>query len=135
MRDMLFELLEARKKKVFKVGEFKKLLIKLKACDKHNKINWDDGAGEEWAFVNGKDFSIMLNSKVGICFVCGVLENNYLNLLSYCNCVFVNGFDVSEWYIDLYELKKQVPEIVWPISDESINPSSFSLDEFYFITV
>lgn len=52
-----------------------------------------------------------------------------------CNCVYVNDFSTQEWFINLDSLKNNVPEIIWPISNDGVNPKGFSLDEFYFETV
>ena len=51
MRDMLKELIVARNKKIYKDNDFKTLLLVLKRINIENKINWDEGAGEEWAFL------------------------------------------------------------------------------------
>lgn len=135
MRDLLKELIKAKKSKIFNDTEFKKLLKQLKGLNKNNVINWDDGAGEEWAFVCNNNLTIMLNRRIAICFIRGKLDNPYVKLLNQCNCVEVSGFGIKEWYIDLYDLKKYVPEVVWFISNDGINPERFSLDELYFETV
>ena len=74
MRDMLVELLEARKLKIYKENEFEDLVFTLENSNAGNKIDWDLGAGEEWAFVNNDAFSVMLNRRIGICFVRGTLD-------------------------------------------------------------
>jgi len=128
MRDMLVELLDARKHKIYKENEFEALLQKL-------AIDWDSGAGEEWAFANNEGFSIMLNRRIGICFVRGTLDEAAASCLSQCKCVSVDGYDIDEWYIDLTDLRKSVPEIVWSASDDAVDPRCFSLNDFYYATV
>lgn len=135
MRDMFVELLDAKKCKIYKENEFEELLQNLKSLSEGLMINWDSGAGEEWAFVNCDAFSVMLNRRIGICFVRGILDLSTSLCLSQCKCVSVDGFDLREWYIDLAELNKRIPEIVWPFHDDAVDPNCFSLDEFYFITV
>lgn len=135
MRDMFVELLDAKKCKIYKENEFEELLQKLKSLSEGLMINWDSGAGEEWAFVNSDAFSVMLNRRIGICFVRGILDLSTSSCLSQCKCVSVDGYDLREWYIDLVELNKCIPEIVWPFHDNVVDPNCFSLDDFYFMTV
>lgn len=135
MKDLLQELVLARNKKIYKDNDFKTLLSILKGLNINNKINWDEGAGEEWAFIYNQDLSIMLNAKIGIYFVRGVISDDYLNVLSDGNCVCVSNYDLKEWYIELESLKRSVPEIIWHASGDFINTNAFSLDELYFATV
>ena len=135
MKDLLKELSYARQKKIFKNEEFKDFLSDLVKLDNSNKINWDEGAGEEWAFINNKDFSIMINRKIGIFFVRGTIKDPYLNYLKLGNYIVVDSYDLKEWFIDLDELKKNVPEIIWHTSSDDIDTSNFSLDDLYFATV
>ena len=74
MRDLLIELLEARKRKIYKENEFEELLQTLEKSNAGNTVKWDFGVGEEWAFVYNDAFSVMLNRRIGICFVCGTLD-------------------------------------------------------------
>ena len=135
MRDLLKELIIAKSKTIYNNDDFKKLLYQLKALNNNNTINWDEDAGEEWAFVCNQDLSIMLNCRIGICFIRGEMSGLYLEALSYCNCVSVKGYDVREWYVDIDDLKKYIPEIDWTVSKDGVDPSNFSLDELYFETV
>lgn len=135
MKDLLKELSNARQKKIFKNEEFKDFLSNLVKLDNSNKINWDEGAGEEWAFINNKDFSIMINRKIGIFFVRGTIKDPYLSYLKLGNYIVVDSYDLKEWFIDLDELKKNVPEIIWHTSSDDIDTSNFSLDDLYFATV
>lgn len=135
MRDLLKELVVARNKKMYKDNDFKNLLLFLKGLNIANKINWDEGAGEEWAFINNQSMSIMLNAKIGIYFVRGEISDDYLDVLNDGNCVYVSNYDLKEWYIDLEYLQKNIPEIIWHTSGDSIDTNGFSLDELYFATV
>lgn len=135
MRDLLKEFVVARNKKIYKDDEFKTLLSILKGLNIDNKINWDEGAGEEWAFINNQSMSIMLNTKIGIYFVRGEISDDYLDVLNDGNCVYVSNYDLKEWCIDLENLRKSIPEILWHTSGDSIDTNGFSLDELYFATV
>lgn len=135
MRDLLKELIVARNKKIYKDNDFKTLLSILKGLNIDNKINWDEGAGEEWAFINNQSLSIMLNAKIGIYFVRGKISDDYLDVLNDGNCVHVSNYDLKEWYMDLEYLQKNIPEIIWHTSGDSIDTNGFSLDELYFATV
>ncbi|MBQ1328263.1 MAG: hypothetical protein IIY49_09560 [Eubacterium sp.] len=135
MRDLIKELVEARNKKIYKDNDFKTILSFLKGINTGNKINWDEGAGEEWAFINNQSMSIMLNAKIGIYFIRGKISEEYLKVLNEGNCVYVSNFDLKEWYMDLKYLQKNIPEIIWHTSGDSIDTNGFSLDELYFATV
>ena len=135
MRDMLAELLYARKLKIYKENEFEDLLFTLENSNAGNTIDWDLGAGEEWAFVNNDTFSVMLNRRIGICFVRGTLDEFTAFCLGQCKCVSVDGFDIKEWHVNLADLKKSIPEIVWGISEEGVDPNCFMLLDFYVATV
>ncbi len=135
MRDLLAELIEARNKKIYKNNEFKDLLSILKGINIENKINWDEGAGEEWAFINNQSMSIMLNAKIGIFFLRGEISDDYLDVLKEGNCVYVSNYNLKEWYMNLEHLQNIVPEIIWHSSGDSIDTNGFSLDELYFATV
>ena len=60
MKDLYVELLDAKTNKVYKENEFERLLLSLDSLSKGLTVNWDSGAGEEWAFVNSDVFSILL---------------------------------------------------------------------------
>ena len=47
----------------------------------------------------------------------------------------VENYDIDEWYIQLKELKEQLPEIDWHVSAEAVNDNKFSLNDFYFATI
>lgn len=135
MKDLYVELLDAKTNKVYKENEFERLLLSLDSLSNGLTVNWDSGAGEEWAFVNSDVFSIMLNRRIGICFVRGVLDISVSSCLSQCKCVFVDGYDLKEWCIDPDVLNKCISEIVWHSHDNAIDPQCFSLNDFYYATV
>ncbi|MBQ6304052.1 MAG: hypothetical protein IJK83_08490 [Clostridiales bacterium] len=135
MRDLFVELLDARNLKIYKENEFEELLQTLENSNEDNTIDWDLGAGEEWAFVNNDAYSVMLNRRIGICFVRGVLDEATDLCLSQCRCVSVDGFDIKEWHIDLADLRKSIPEIKWSASEAAVDPNCFSLNDFFVATV
>lgn len=95
---------------------------------------WHDSA-LNWEYPPDPSPWSMLNRRIGICFVRGILDLSTSSCLSQCKCVSVDGYDLREWYIDLVELNKCIPEIVWPFHDNVVDPNCFSLDDFYFMTV
>ena len=135
MRDLTKELQNARNKKIYADNEFETLLSTLKSLNSENNVNWDIEAGEEWAFVNNRNMSIMLNAKIGIYFVRGELSEDYLEILREGNCVYISDFDSKEWYVDLECILKNIPEIIWHSSSNDVDIKGFSLDELYFATV
>ena len=135
MKDLLIELLKARNNIIYKSDDFINVLKSLKSLDKDNAIEWDMGAGEEWAFCSNSNFTIMLTCKIGICFVQGILDNIYYELLNKLNIVFVGDFSIEEWYVDLDKMKENVPEIFWHSSMDIINPNRFSLNDLYYATI
>jgi len=135
MKDLFVELLEAKTTKIYKENEFERLLLSLGSLSEGITVNWDSDAGEEWAFVNSDGFSIMLNRRIGICFVQGLLDISVSSCLSQCKCVFVDGYDLKEWFIDLDVLNKSISEIVWHSHDNVVDPHYFSLNDFYYVTV
>jgi hypothetical protein len=68
----LLEILIKAKDKCLFITEdnFTKVLDEIKQYDTDLKIDWDNGAGEEWARLTHKEHGIvyMLNSKIGILF-------------------------------------------------------------------
>ena len=71
MENMIEVLKRARNKKVFTNNEFKELLIAIQTADDNLKLDWDDGAGEEWARFSNQEEGIvcMISAKIGVAFV------------------------------------------------------------------
>lgn len=139
MKDLLNYLVRAKQKKMFSnQEEFRKLILDIQLSDPKLKLDWDDGAGEEWAwFFDQKGQGIyMINSKIGILFVYKNYEERIPSFLKEkYEIVFVPNFHENLWYIDLGELKEKVPEINWIINPNDNNSDCFSLNDFYFETV
>ncbi|MCL1790395.1 MAG: hypothetical protein FWG40_03400 [Peptococcaceae bacterium] len=139
MNDLLEVLLEAKNKLIFLTqDDFTDALNEIKRSDATLILDWDDGAGEEWArFIHQKFGKVcMLNSKIGILFVL----KSYADMLpqklfcKYKICI-VEDYDTKEWSIDLDALKRTLTQIQWDASEDAVNPTSFSLDDFYFATI
>lgn len=118
--------------------EFKSILTEIQLADTKLKLDWDDGAGEEWArFSNLTDGIVcMINSKLGLAFV----KENYCfqqieSILEKIEIVYTKTYSSDEWSIDVNNLEKEISEIYWHASEDAVNTKCFSLDDFYFATV
>lgn len=139
MKDMTEVLLNAKSKYCFKdQKEFVVLIKKVTKANSNLELDWDDGAGEEWARLISRPLGIvcMINAKIGIAFI----RNNYTNdsltkLLKNIYVEYTEDYDTAEWCIDLKTIKQKVPEIRWCACEEAVNTKNFSLKDFYFATV
>ena len=138
MENMIEVLKRARNKKVFTNNEFEELLIKIQTADDNLKLDWDNGAGEEWArFSNQEDGIVcMISAKIGVAFI----RKNYKfcnikNVIDMLEIVFTDDYCSDNWYIDLANLKQMIPELYWHASEGAVNTNSFSLDDLYFATI
>lgn len=138
MENMMEILKRARDKKIFLNNEFEELLMKIQLADSNLELDWDDGAGEEWArFSNKKDGIVcMINAKIGVVFI----KKNYKfskikKIIDMLEIVFTDDYCSDNWFIDLTNLKQTIPELYWHTSEEAVNINSFSLDDFYFATI
>lgn len=139
MKDMLETLRKAKRKKVFiDQQEFKNVLTQIQLADSELKLDWDDGAGEEWArFSNLTDGIVcMINIRLRLVFIRE--KYNFQNIkktLENFEIVFTENYYSDEWSIDVTNLKKEISEIHWHASEEAVNRKCFSLDDFYFATI
>lgn len=72
MKDMLEILRKARRRKSFSnQQEFKNILMQIQLADTELELDWDDGAGEEWArFSNLADGLVcMVNAGLRLVFI------------------------------------------------------------------
>lgn len=135
---MIEVLKRARNKKVFTNNEFEELLIKIQTADGNLKLDWDDGAGEEWArFSNQKDGIVcMISAKIGVAFIRKNYKfSNIKNVIDMLEIVFTDDYCSDNWFIDLDNLKQMIPELYWHASEGAVNTNSFSLDDLYFATI
>lgn len=137
MENMIDILKRARNKKVFVDTEFEELLIKIQSVDDNLKLDWDDGAGEEWArFSNEKEGIVcMVSAKIGLAFIRKSYNfSNIKNVINMLEIVFTEDYCSENWFIDLADLKL-IPELYWHASEGAVNTNSFSLDDLYFATI
>jgi hypothetical protein len=139
MKDLLELLIEAKNKLTFDTqNNFINALNEVKQFDTTLDLDWDNGAGEEWArFIHHEIGKIyMLNSKIGVVFVREIYSDRLPQILysKYKICL-VDNYAEKEWHIDLEALAKGIPEIVWHTSTDIIDPNKFSLDDFYYATI
>ncbi|MCR5836092.1 MAG: hypothetical protein K6G88_06285 [Lachnospiraceae bacterium] len=130
---------KAKERKVYKdLQEVKELLGGVLQIDQELKLDWDTGAGEEWARIINKNVGIicMLNTKIGIAFVrkkdC---NNEVLKIISDLLLIDVKDYSTEEWNIDLDLLKCQTPEISWNVSLNAVDTEKLSLNDLYYATV
>ncbi len=138
MKNMLDILKRARDKKVFLGNEFEELITKIQLADSNLELDWDDGAGEEWArFFNQKDGKVcMISAKVGVAFIRKSYKfSNIKNVVNMLEIVFTEDYCSENWFIDLIDLKQMIPELYWHTSEGAVNVNSFSLDDLYFATI
>lgn len=135
---MIEVLKRARNKKVFTNNEFEELLIKIQTADDNLKLDWDNGAGEEWArFSNQEDGIVcMISAKIGVAFIRKKYKfSNIKNVIDMLEIVFTDDYCSDNWFIDLTNLKQMIPELYWHASEGAVNTNSFSLDDLYFATI
>ena len=139
MKDLLSFLENAKKKKIYQnQKEFKENLREIEQFDSSLTLNWDDGAGEEWAGFHHKEYGnvYMTNTKIGIIFALQKYEDKIpRKLLEKYEIIIVENYNTREWFVDIEKLKVQIPEICWLVSNDIINPKKFNLQELYFATV
>lgn len=138
MKNMIQVLERARHKKVFVNNEFEELLKKIQSADSNLKLDWDDGAGEEWArFSNQKEGIVcMISTKIGIAFIRRSYEfSNIKNVMDMIEIVFTDDYCSDNWFVDLTNLRQRLPELCWHASEGAVNTNSFSLDDLYFATI
>ncbi len=138
MENMIEVLKRARNKKIFTNNEFKELLIKIQTADDNLKLDWDDGAGEEWArFSNQEDGIVcMISAKIGVAFIRKNYKfSNIKNVIDMLEIVFTDDYCSDNWFIELANLKQMIPELYWYASEGAVNTNSFSLDDLYFATI
>ncbi|MBD5473474.1 MAG: hypothetical protein HDR20_11460 [Lachnospiraceae bacterium] len=72
MKEMLETLRKAKQKRAFSnQKEFEDILTKIQSADTELRLDWDNGAGEEWArFSNVTDGIVcMINAKLDLTFI------------------------------------------------------------------
>lgn len=139
MKDMLEVLKRAKMKKIYpNHNAFKNLLTQIEAASNSLILDWDDGAGEEWAkLYSSKEGCVcMISAQIGVAFIRKSYRNKaVLGVLNSVLTIFTEDYSSVEWSIDLEALKTEVPEIYWHSSENAVHSSSFSLDDLYFATI
>lgn len=139
MQDLNIVFIKAKERKCYhNLLEFKSIVEQIMLVDKNIILDWDDGAGEEWARFTKSETGVicMMNTKIGIVFV----RQKYLNketreILNSLVVVDVLDYNSEEWCIDLGVLEDKTPEISWNVSPHAIDTKKMSLDDLYFATV
>lgn len=137
-KDITEILIRAKKKYVFRDKEqFIKLMNCLIASDSDLTLNYDSGAGEEWAIIvhQKKGKVCMIHTKIGITFLKKDSDVFFEECFYDLYVELTEDFGAEKWHIDLNRLAVEVPEIYWHSGEDTINRNQFSLDDFYFATV
>lgn len=139
MKDMLKILLQAKEQRPsLKESDFIKILRQVLASDPSLTLDWDDGAGEEWArfFHPTVGITCMISTKLRLAFVRKAYDFGKIQAaLENEEVVFTDDYSSEDWSIDLDRLRNDVPEIFWHTSADAVDASCFSLDDFYFATI
>lgn len=139
MQNLNIIFIKAKEKKYYNdILEFRSIIEQLIQANKNIVLDWDDGAGEEWARLIQKEVGVicMIHTKIGVAFV----RHKYLNreAMGILNSLVVEevlDYNSEDWYIDLSELKDKTPEVSWNVSPHVIDTESMSLNDLYFATV
>lgn len=138
MRELSQLLIKAKETKKFEdILEFENLIHKIEELREYI-LDWDIGAGEEWArfFTNDSGIVLMLHIKIGIVFLRkGYVSKAVYSALEDLFIVEVDNYGTDEWCIDLTKVKSDLPEIEWVVSKEAVNPEKMSLQDLYWATV
>ncbi len=138
MKDITSILLQVKQKFVFKDNkDFTQFIYEI-IKKTHLQLDWDTGAGEEWARLIADNFGVvcMVHTKIGIAFIRKNHDDVSLSELMDCLwCEEVENYSIEEWKIDLTVIHNQISEIIWHSTAETVNPNQFSLNDFYFATV
>lgn len=136
MRELSEIFIQAKKKRVYKdMTEFEDLLKKIIESDSNLQLDWDDGAGEEWAMIIKTQVGIvcMLNIRIGIGFIRKMeLSSETLIVLNSLFLVDVLDYTSEIWCMNL---EKQIPEISCEGCTDVIDVTKMSLHDLYFVSV
>ena len=139
MQDLSLVLIKAKEKKCYhNFFEFQGIVKEIMLADEDIKLEWDNGAGEEWARFTKSDLGVvcMMNIKIGIVFARQKnLNKKVHDILNSLFVVDVSDYNSEEWFIDLAILEDKIPEISWHVSPNAINTKKMSLNDLYFATV
>lgn len=139
MKDMLEVLKHAKENKVVvNQEEFKDMLMQIQLADPSLKLDWDDGAGEEWARFSNQTEGIvcMININIRLAFVRNKYKcQNIEHIIADYEIVLTDDYCSDDWTIDVTKLKREVPEIYWHAAEGAVNTKCFSLNDFYFATI
>jgi|LSQX01.2.fsa_nt_gb hypothetical protein len=139
LKSLTDEIMKAIKKNAdWTSNELTTVVEAWKKTDHSLKIDWDTGAGENWVsfFLNYERIG-MLGVSVPILF----LDSSYAGANDKCqlfkavHVVHVDDFDAKEWFMDMEQFNKLVPELSWRANIDAVNPNSMSINDFWFETI
>ncbi len=138
MKELSQLLIKAKEvKKYVDLSEFEVIIKKINNLNEY-RLDWDTGAGEEWArFLNtNSEIILMFNVKIGIVFLRrAYASDRILNIIEELLTVEVDDFGIDEWCMDVSIIEKDLPEISWMASEEAVNTNRMSLQDLYYATI
>lgn len=118
--------------------EFHELMEDICKKDESLSLDWDYGAGEEWArfYSLSQGAVCMISTELPIAFIRSSYDYTYIGAcLHDIEIVCVESYSEDDWSVDLDKLAIEIPEIHWHASLGAVDPACFCLDDFYFATV
>lgn len=113
-------------------------------CDSLNKAkneiryDWDEWSGEDWLTVTVKNKkAAMIGIQIPIAFVT-LSDFEYIQsfkIMRKLHVVTINDFDDIMWTLDLRTFKNVFPNMEWHASEDAVDTTSFSTNDFWFATI
>ncbi len=130
MRDITKYFMQAKELGLFTLPQLKETINEISSLLPDCTVDWDDGAGEEWArFYNTSRLFCMLHTKIKIAFSVVDLPDIKAKVIS------VNSFTDNNLSIDLDEIRDKCRELSWYASADAVDPLCFDLHDLYYATV
>lgn len=130
MRDITKYFTQARKSGLFTLQELTRTISEISALFPECKVDWDDGAGEDWArFYNSERLLCMLHTRLKIAFSVSDIPDIGIKV------ILVSNFTENNLSIDLDEIRAECPELYWGACAEAVDPNCFDLNDLYYATV
>ena len=137
MKDLLEVFKSAKERYCFKdLHEFYKCICALQSELPGMTLDWDDGAGEAWARLWDSDLWFMMHRRIVTVFMRSSTETPRIpSSIAHLTIVPVDSIDAEEWYLDVDQLREDLPEIAWHACLDAVDPSALSLNDLHYATV
>lgn len=139
MENLLSILQQAKDERVsIKLSEVHDFITAISLLQSDLNYDWDEWSGEEWLTLLIDNARVaMICIKIPIIFV-SEQHNIYIqtfDLIKKLYKVIIKDFDECIWSIDLNKYKSLFPELEWHASEDAVDVTSFSTNEFWFATI